>query len=80
MALGREEIRNRFGFHKGTTEGPEATAPQHRDLRLLFIEFVEELDLALPDGRAKSVAFAQIEDASMWAHKSVAEQAPVTEP
>lgn len=30
--IGREEIENRFGFHKATIEGENATLPKHRDV------------------------------------------------
>lgn len=75
--LGDENIENMFGFHKGTIEGPNATAPQHAELRRRFIAFATMLDDTLPDGRAKSLAFTELEAASMWAHKSIAEQAPL---
>lgn len=75
--LGPEEIEHRFGFHKATVEGENATLPKHRDTRLLFREFAERLDEILPGGRAKAVAFTELEDASMWAHKAIAETAPV---
>lgn len=75
--LGPEEIEHRFGFHKATIEGENATLPKHRDLRLKFREFAEFLDEVLPGGRAKSVAFTELENASMWSHKAVAEHAPV---
>jgi len=75
--MGKEEIEHRFGFHKATIEGPNATLPKHRDTRLRFREFAEFLDEVLPEGRAKSVAFTELENASMWAHKSIAETAPV---
>lgn len=75
--IGVEEIEHRFGFHKATNEGPNATLPTHRATRLKFRELAEWLDLALPEGRAKSVAFTELENASMWAHKAIAEQAPV---
>lgn len=78
MSLGSDEIANRFGFHKGTIEGPNATAPKHCDLRHQFQAFAAMLDSVLPDGRAKSVAFTELENASMWAHKSIAEQAPLS--
>lgn len=77
--LGPDEIEHRFGFHKATIEGPNATLPRHQTLRLLFRELGERLDDLLPGGRAKSVAFTELESASMWAHKAVAEQAPVLE-
>lgn len=75
--LSPAEIENRFGFHKATVEGSSATLPRHRDTRILFREFAEELDKILPVGRARSVAFTELESASMWAHKAIAEQAPV---
>ena len=75
--LGDEELENRFGFHKGTIEGPNATVPRHAALRTAFTSFATMLDDSLPDGRAKSVAMTELESASMWAHKSIAEQAPI---
>lgn len=75
--LGDSEVKSRFGFHRGTIEGVNATAPRHADLRHRFVEFANMLDEVLPDGRAKSVAFTELENASMWCHKAIAEQAPV---
>lgn len=75
--LGPEEIESRFGFHKGTIEGPNATAPRHAALREAFKLFAQHLDDNLPNSRAKSIAFTELEAASMWAHKAIAEQAPV---
>jgi len=77
MALGSAEIEHRFGFHKATIEGANATLPAHRDTRLKFRLFAGFLDEVLPDGRAKSVAFTELENASMWAHKAIAETAPL---
>lgn len=76
VSFGPEEIEHRFGFHKATVEGENATLPTHRDTRLLFREFAERLDEILPPGRAKSVAFTELENASMWSHKAIAELAP----
>lgn len=72
-----DEIEHRFGFHKATVEGPNATLPKHTETRLKFREFAEWLSENLPDGRAKSVAFTELENASMWSHKAIAEIAPV---
>lgn len=77
--IGAEEIEHRFGFHKATIEGENATLPRHRETRLLFREFAERLDAILPPGRAKAVAFTELENASMWAHKAIAELAPALE-
>ena len=77
MPIGQNDIEHRFGFHKATIEGANATLPSHREIRLKFREFAEFLDDVLPDGRAKSVAFTELENASMWSHKAVAELAPL---
>lgn len=77
MLLGKDEIENRFGFHKASIEGENATLPKHRDLRLAFRAFAEFMDGHLPDGRAKVLAFTELETASMWAHKAIAETAPI---
>jgi hypothetical protein len=79
VSIGIDEINRRFGFHKATIEGENATLPIHRDLRIAFNEFANILDAALPPGRAKSVAFTHLEDASMWSHNAVAETAPVVQ-
>lgn len=75
--LGPEEIEHRFGFHKATIEGDNATLPKHAEVRILFRQFAEALDQITPGGRAKSVMFTELENASMWAHKAIAETAPV---
>lgn len=77
LMLGADEIEHRFGFHKATIEGENATLPRHREVRMLFREFAEKLDEILGDSRAKSVAFTHLEDASMWSHKAIAEDAPL---
>lgn len=77
VSIGAEEIENRFGFHKATIEGDNATLPQHREVRLVFREFAARLDEILVPGRAKNVAFTQLQDASMWCHLAIAETAPV---
>lgn len=75
--FGLPEIENRFGFHKATIEGENATLPKHTEIRIKFRELGAFLDKVLPPGRTKSVAFTELETASMWAHKAVAEKAPL---
>lgn len=77
--IGKEEIDHRFGFHKATIEGENATAPDHELLRQLFKRFAGRLDEILEDGRAKSIAFTHLEDASMWAHKCVSSRATLVD-
>jgi hypothetical protein len=78
-SLGRAEIEHRFGLHKATLEGENATVPVHRDIRRLFVELGVQLDALVPPGRGKATAFTQLQDASMWMHWAVAEQAPVVD-
>lgn len=78
-SLGRAEIEHRFGFHKATLEGENATVPVHRDIRRLFVELGVQLDALVPPGRGKATAFTRLHDASMWMHWAVAEQAPVVD-
>lgn len=77
--LGNDEIENRFGFHKGTIEGPNATAPRHAALRKKYREFAELLDETLVDGREKSLAFTVLQEASMWSHFCIASGAPLVD-
>lgn len=75
--IGKEEIEKRFGFHKASIEGKEATLPRHSSLRVFFKSVANELDKLLPESREKSLAFTALEEASMWSHKAVAQSAPV---
>lgn len=75
--IGKDEIENRFGFHKATIEGNNATLPNHALLRRLYKEFAGRLDEVLPDGRTKELAFEDLELASMWSHKAIAKDAPL---
>lgn len=76
-SLGEEEIEQRFGFHKATIEGPNASAPIHAHLRRNFVNFANYLDEVLPPGRTKALALTDLEKASMWAHKAIASSAPL---
>lgn len=75
MALGRDEIDNRFGHHDAAIEGPNPHDDVHKDVRALFVDLAEKLDVLLPDGRGKAVMFTELETASMWAHKTLAQRA-----
>ncbi len=68
-----DDIQYKFGYHKGNEDTMEA----HGDTRRTFMAFASFLDETLPPGRAKAVAFTELETASMWAHKAIAELAPV---
>lgn len=74
--IGEAEIESRFGFHKASIEGENATAPKHADLREVYKDFANHLDNILPDSRDKNLAFTALEEASMWSHKAIAKTQP----
>lgn len=66
------ELNRRF-----TSRTPDAnTSAKHELVRHEFIMFVASLDDLLPDGREKSIAMTELENASMWAQKAVATSSP----
>lgn len=72
--LTEEEIEKRFGFHKASIEGPDATVPKHAYLRRQFVMFSEMLNTVLGEPtREASLAFTALEESSMWAHKALAQ-------
>lgn len=73
VSVGTDEIENRFGYHRPTPEAASA----HVDLRLRFRRLAEDLDAALPQGRAKALAFTALQESSMWSHFAIAELSPV---
>lgn len=76
MPLGLDEIRHRFGNHPATT----VTGKKHDQVREAYIAFAEFLDKVLPDGRAKSTAFTNLQQSSMWANFGIAETTEVVLP
>ena len=50
------EVAQRFGFHKATIEGPEATQPKHVLLRRAFMLFAQDLYALLPEGHYRGLA------------------------
>lgn len=77
--LSQEEIEHRFGFHKATIEGPENTSEKHARLRGHFKEFAQGLNSVIGTSREASLAMTHLEEASMWAHKAVAKNAPLAD-
>lgn len=67
------EIDYRFGYHPSN----EITAPTQRHIRDEFSALARFLDTVLPPGRAKNVTFTELENAALWANKSIAEITPV---
>lgn len=72
MTIGRKELEKRFGRHKAALEAPRSPEA-HAELREIWMEFTLKLDHILGEGRAKSVTFTELETASMWSHKALAD-------
>lgn len=70
MGLGPDEIKNRFGYHRATAD----SAPKHNHVRQLMESTANELDLMLPDGRDKSLAFTALQETMHWANSAIAMQ------
>lgn len=76
--LGEAEIQKRFSHHPPTQDiNGVGSLEAHQSLYTEFKRFARYLDSVLPPGRAKSVAFTELENVSMWAHKAIAETDPV---
>lgn len=75
-SLTKDDILNRFGYHRGTEE----TIPKHEQIREAYILIANYLNETLPDGRAKSTAFTWLQQSSMWANFSIAEMSPLVLP
>lgn len=77
--IGMGEIRKRFGKHKASIEGPNPREMDHELIRAEFVKLAAKLDTILPtSSREKSVAFTELETASMWFHKALANEDPLT--
>jgi len=67
--IGPEEIAKRFG---STAKSPAETRDDHEHLRQEFVRLAQLIDVMMFDGREKSLAMTQLEDASMWSQKALA--------
>jgi hypothetical protein len=77
--LEQKEIENRFGFHKASIEGEDASKALHGRLRTSFKSFAAYLNEELKGGgpREAALAMTHLEEASMWAHKAIAYRDPI---
>jgi hypothetical protein len=68
--IGNDEIIQRFGYHRANAD----SAPKHKRVRDLCMEFATSLDTLLPDGRDKSLALTKLQEVMHWANSSIAMQ------
>lgn len=79
MQITPEDIEHRFGFHKATIEGENATLPKHREVRLAFKEFAAKLVELTEPGREQALMMTALQEASMWTHCAIAMNAPTVQ-
>lgn len=75
--LSQTQIQERFGFHKASIEGPNSSSETHKDLRMAFMQFADYLNTRLGSSRSAALSQTALEEASMWAHKAIAENDPI---
>jgi hypothetical protein len=71
MAIGQEDLGNRFNYHPPQTKQREN---EHSDVRQGCFVLALNLDALLPDGREKSLAITHLEQVMFWANASLARQ------
>lgn len=73
MALSEEDLDGRFaGLGQTLAEGSfNDAATVHNDVVEAFMQFAGLLNEILPEGRWKSLAFTELESASLWAHQAI---------
>lgn len=67
-SLSTVEIRDRVIYHAPSQQGVE----RHAALSVAFEWIMRNIDVTVPNGREKSLAFTKIEEAKMWASAGVA--------
>jgi hypothetical protein len=68
LASVNPDLVNRVSYHPAN----EVTIPMHEAVRAATLAYMTVLDQILPEGREKSLAFTQAEQAMFWANAAVA--------
>lgn len=69
MMIDPEDLQNRFQYHPAnTTERQDA----HEGIRNACLHLAFQLNVAMPDGREKSLAITNLEQVMFWANAGVA--------
>jgi hypothetical protein len=63
-----EEIKNRVCYHSPSFDGIN----KHAELSKNFADLMQLIEIIVPDGREKALAFTKLEEAKMWASAGVA--------
>lgn len=65
----RSDIDHRFGFHPADTKDKQMA---HSLVRVRCLELAQFLNDTVPEGREKSLAITNLEQAMMWANAAIA--------
>lgn len=68
----KDELIGRF---EGSKRLGEDDAYKIEAVRILLKQVAQDLDVVVPDGRAKSIGFTELENAAMWFNKQIANEA-----
>ena len=69
-----QQIENAFRYHRPPAEAQE----QMKELRQQFLELAKEINVLVPEGREKSLALTNLEQAQFWSNAGITRQHPVT--
>ena len=69
-----EDITNRFAFHAAPDQEKRDA---HTSVRIHCANLAHYINSAVPDGREKSSAIAQLELVMFWANAALARQNPI---
>jgi hypothetical protein len=67
----RAHISDRFRIEEERPINEVDELARRKQIRQLFYFFAKDLDNLLSDGRAKSLAFSELESSAMWAQRSI---------
>jgi len=66
--MDQKDLHHRFTYHPPTGNQPE----KYEQIRTIARNFSDNLNLACPDSREKSLAITKLEEAVMWANAAIA--------
>jgi hypothetical protein len=74
IVIDPDDIANRFAFHPALDQEKRDA---HSSVRQICRRAADQFNKALPDGREKSLAIAQLELAMFWGNAALARKNPV---
>jgi hypothetical protein len=69
MSIKEEELENRFKSHPADSDEKKQA---HEDVRNTCLNVAKFINVAVPDGREKSLALTHLEEVMFWANAGIA--------